>query len=101
MSLRAARARIEDDAFAPKLARRARLKLDRHENKYMIVYPERGLVLNDAAASIATRCDGARTVATIVDELCALHPDAPRDDIVRDVRGFVVDLLDRGLLDLR
>jgi pyrroloquinoline quinone biosynthesis protein D len=101
VSRREARARIGDDAFVPKLARRARLKLDRHENKHMIVYPERGLLLNDAAASIATRCDGARTVTAIVDELCALHPDAPRGDIARDVRAFLADLLDKGLLDLR
>ena len=42
-------------AFVPRLAKKARLKHDRHANKLMILYPERGLELNDAAAEIAQK----------------------------------------------
>ena len=89
-----------DAAFVPKLAKKARLKLDRHANKYMIIYPERGLDLNDAAAEIAKKCDGTRSVATIADELAREHDGAPREAIEQDVVAFVSELRDKGLLEL-
>lgn len=82
--------------FAPKLAKRARLRFDRHSGRHMIVYPERGLVLNASAAAIAERCDGSRTVSQIVDELEA---DAPRSEVERDVLEFVALLATKGLLE--
>ena len=92
---------IIDGAFVPKLARKARLKLDRHANRYMILYPERGLELNDAAAAIAHKLDGARSIATIAEELAQEHDGAPRDAIEKDVIAFVCGLRDKGLLELR
>ena len=91
---------VIDPHFVPKLARKARLKLDRHANKYMIIYPERGLELNDTAAAIAKKCDGTRSVAVITDELVREHEGAPRDPIERDVMAFVTELRDKGLLEL-
>ena len=90
-----------DAAFVPRLAKKARLKLDRHANKYMILYPERGLELNDAAAAIARKCDGTRSVALIADELATEHGGAPRSAIETDVVAFVSMLRDKGLLELR
>jgi coenzyme PQQ biosynthesis protein PqqD len=87
-------------AFVPKLAKKARLKLDRHANKYMIIYPERGLELNDAAAQIAQKCDGSRSIAAIADELAKEHDGAPRAVIEADVLAFVTMLRDKGLLEL-
>ena len=89
-----------DLSFVPKLAKKARLKLDRHANKYMILYPERGLELNDAAAAIARKLDGARSIAAIADELVREHEGAPRGDVERDVIAFVSQLRDKGLLEL-
>lgn len=89
-----------DAAFVPKLAKKARLKLDRHANKYMIIYPERGLELNDGAAAIAKKCDGSRSVAAITDELVAEHEGAPREAIEKDVLAFVGQLREKGLLEL-
>ena len=90
-----------DAAFVPKLARKARLKLDRHANKYMIIYPERGLELNEEAAAIAKKCDGTRSVAAIADELAREHEGAAlREVIEQDVVAFVSQLRDKGLLDL-
>ena len=93
-----------DPAFVPKLAKKARLKHDRHSNKTMILYPERGLELNDAAAEIAKKCDGTRSIATIADELASEH-EGERDPAVRaiietDVLAFVSMLRDKGLLEL-
>jgi pyrroloquinoline quinone biosynthesis protein D len=88
-----------DPAFVPKLAKKARLKHDRHSNKTMILYPERGLELNDAAAEIAKKCDGTRSIAAIADELASEH-EAERAVIETDVLAFVSMLRDKGLLEL-
>jgi pyrroloquinoline quinone biosynthesis protein D len=86
--------------FVPKLAKKARLKHDRHADKLMIIYPERGLELNDAAAEIARKCDGSRSIAVIVDELAKEHDTAARAVIEADVVAFVSMLRDKGLLEL-
>jgi pyrroloquinoline quinone biosynthesis protein D len=65
----------------------------------MIVYPERGLVLSESAAAIAQRIDGSRTIAEIARELAAEHADSSAEEIERDVKAFVKDLNDRGLLE--
>lgn len=89
-------------SFVPRLAKKARLKHDRHANKLMILYPERGLELNDAAAEIAKRCDGTRSIAAIADEIVGEHPGdgALRAVIEADVLAFVTMLRDKGLLEL-
>jgi coenzyme PQQ biosynthesis protein PqqD len=92
---------VIDAAFVPRLAKKARLKHDRHADKTMILYPERGLELNDAAAAIAKKCDGSRSISVIADELAAEHEGAPRGAIEQDVIAFVTMLRDRGLLELR
>src|SRR4051794_28110271 len=92
-----------DGAFAPKLAKKARLRFDRHENMHMILYPERGLALSETAAAIALRCDGTRSVLAIVNELAAAAfppvDEAMKAQIERDVVLFLEDLKARGLLE--
>ena len=87
-----------DLTFVPKLAKKARLRFDRHSGKHMIVYPERGLVLNDSAAAIARRCDGTRSVRAIAGEL-AREAGAERSSVEEDVLSFVEVLAQRGLLE--
>lgn len=90
-----------DPAFVPRLAKKARLRFDRHSAKYMLVYPERGLVLNDSAAMIAKKCDGTRTLQQIVDELAveANVAEAERTGLETDVALFVGELARKGLLE--
>ena len=88
---------IIDAAFVPKLAKKARLKHDRHSNSTMLIYPERGLELNDVAASIAAKIDGTRSVRVIAEELAEEY-EAEADVIEKDVIAFLGDLSDRGLL---
>jgi coenzyme PQQ biosynthesis protein PqqD len=88
-----------DGAFVPKLAKKARLKHDRHANQFMIIYPERGLELNDAAAAIAQKLDGKRSIVAIAEELAREHEGAKREDIEADVIAFVQSLADKGLLE--
>ena len=90
---------VIDGAFVPRLARKARLKLDRHTNKTMILYPERGLELNEAATAIAHKVDGVRSIAVIAEELASEHEGAPRAAIEQDVVEFVTLLHGKGLLE--
>jgi coenzyme PQQ biosynthesis protein PqqD len=56
----------------PRLAARARLRWDRVDGRYLLLYPERGLALNESAAAILRLCDGSRTIDAIVTELVAM-----------------------------
>ena len=81
----------------PRLAAKARLRYDRKAQRYMLLYPEKGLVLNATAADIVRLCDGERSVGTIADQLAAKYgQDAP--SIERQVIELLVALADRGLV---
>jgi coenzyme PQQ biosynthesis protein PqqD len=82
----------------PKIASKARLRFDRKSGRYMLLYPEKGLVLNPTAADAVQLCTGERTVAAIVDQLAAKYG---RDalSIEREVTDFLAALAERGLLE--
>ncbi len=82
----------------PRLARKARLRFDRKSERYLLLYPERGLELNPSAGAIAALVTGERTVAAIVDALAAQHPERARAVLERDVLVFLASLEERGLL---
>jgi pyrroloquinoline quinone biosynthesis protein D len=84
--------------FVPRLVRRARLRFDRHDARTMILYPERGLVLNESAAAVAQLCDGTRSIDEIVATL-AMERGIPPETIERDVLRFVAMLRAKGLLE--
>ena len=44
-----------DASSRPCLAPKARLRFDRKSSRYMLLYPERGLVLNPTAADVLQR----------------------------------------------
>jgi len=82
----------------PKLAKKARLKWDAREKKFMLLYPERGLLLNDSAAEIVKLCDGTRSVSQIIDAICA-EKQADRDLVTKDVNDLLQKLRERRLLE--
>jgi len=86
-------------AMVPKLAKKARLVVDRHTGKSMILYPERGLELNESAAKIVGKCDGTRTIETICRELADEFDSTPQALIEDDVREVLFDLMQRGLIE--
>ncbi len=47
----------------PKLALKTKLRLDPKSGKYILLYPEKGLLLNPTGAAILQRCDGERTLS--------------------------------------
>ena len=83
----------------PRLAARARLRFDRHAAQWLLLYPERGLVLNAQAAAIAQLLTGEHSVDAIVTRLLATFPTASRDAIERDVLEFLDVLATRRLVD--
>jgi coenzyme PQQ biosynthesis protein PqqD len=83
----------------PKLARKVRLKLDRHSGEHWLIYPECGLRLNQSAARIAQLCRGELQVPALVEQLAANAGGVSRERIEREVRDFLQVLSERGLIE--
>jgi len=81
----------------PKLTPKSKLRLDPKTGKYILLYPEKGLLLNATGAAILKLCDGEHALSAIIAALAAeFQSDA---DVLRvEVLTFVQGLLDRGLL---
>ncbi|HEY3592384.1 MAG TPA: pyrroloquinoline quinone biosynthesis peptide chaperone PqqD [Polyangiaceae bacterium] len=84
----------------PQLADKAKLRLDRKTNQYVLLYPEKGLVLNRTGTSIVQLCTGENTVSDIVDRLHGEHQEAERPVVEKEVLAFLETLLGRSLLRL-
>jgi Coenzyme PQQ synthesis protein D (PqqD) len=85
------------------LAKQARLKLDPRTGRQMLLYPEKGLELNDTAARVAALLREDRAVRDIVERMVAAAIDSPiaRRQIEDEVLAFLRALEDRGLLMVR
>jgi pyrroloquinoline quinone biosynthesis protein D len=90
-----------NDASRPKLAAKARLRYDRRRDAFILLWPERGLLLNRSASDILQRCQGHHTLASIVNALSGQYPQTRRRSIEEDVHRLVRDLSRRGLLTLK
>ncbi len=73
----------------PRLSRLFRLQYEPVQTAWVLLYPEGMVKLNDSAAEILRRCDGARTVDAIVEELQTLFA-------VQDIGPQVRDMLQEG-----
>jgi coenzyme PQQ biosynthesis protein PqqD len=82
----------------PRLAPKARIRFDRRADRYLLLYPERGLELNPTAADIVRLCTGEHTVAEIVARLAEKYPRQPRPAIEREMEEFLAVLAERGLV---
>ena len=82
----------------PALTRKARLRFDPISHNYVLLSPERGLVLNRTASEIVRLCTGAHTVAMITQILTTLHPDSSPIALAQDLDQFLSALEQRGLI---
>ena len=73
----------------PKLSRRFRLQFEEAQNRWVLLYPEGMVQLNDSAAEILKRCDGVRSLDAIVEELQAAFN-------VQNLMPQVTSLLEEG-----
>jgi len=82
----------------PTLAAKARLRWDRQASRYMLLYPERGLVLNPTAADVVQLCTGEHTVGAIVQQLTQKYASEPPENVEREVLTLLERLASRGLI---
>lgn len=81
----------------PRLAAKARLRYDRKSDRHMLLYPERGLVLNATGTDIVQLCTGEHTVGVIVEKLAAKY-GRESSAVEPEVMAFLGALAERGLL---
>jgi pyrroloquinoline quinone biosynthesis protein D len=81
----------------PKLAPKTKLRLDPKTGKYILLYPEKGLLLNPTGAAILKQCTGEQSLSTIIGVL-ALEFKSEAQVLEPEVLSFVQGLLERGLL---
>jgi coenzyme PQQ biosynthesis protein PqqD len=90
---------VIDRSSRLRLARQVRLKADPRSGKHLLLYPERGLELNEIAARVAALCTEEITVAEILDRMAeAAAAGTPRERIDGEVLEFLRALEARGLL---
>jgi pyrroloquinoline-quinone synthase len=82
----------------PRLASKAKLRYDRLAERTMLLYPEKGLVLNATAADVVKLCTGEPSVEQIVAELAAKYNQSAAT-IQREVLALLGSLAERGLID--
>lgn len=82
----------------PTLAAKARLRWDHQASRYLLLYPERGLVLNPTAADVVQLCTGEHTVSAIVERLTQKYVTEPAEKVERDVLTLLERLANRGLI---
>ena len=82
----------------PALTRKARLRFDPISDEYLLLSPERGLILNGTASRILRLCTGTNTIGMIVDHLATIHPDSSRTSLEQDLWEFLQELNARGLI---
>jgi coenzyme PQQ biosynthesis protein PqqD len=85
-------------ATRPRLASKVRLRWDRRNERYILLYPERGMVLSPTAADIVRLCTGEHTVEIIVDRLAEKYSMTPRETLEGQVMDFLRAMADRGLM---
>jgi len=86
-------------AWRPRLSPKARLRWDEVEKRFMLVFPEAALMLNETAPEILKLCDGEHTIEGIVDDLAGRFVGIDREAIKEDVTGFLTQMKRRGLLE--
>jgi coenzyme PQQ biosynthesis protein PqqD len=82
----------------PRLAPKVRLRFDAKSERYMLLYPERGMALNPTAADIVQLCTGELTVAEIAARLAEKYAPQPRETIEREVIAFLDAMVERALM---
>lgn len=88
---------METTLDCPRLNPHFVFRWEASQDAYILLYPEGLIKLNASAGAVLARCDGARTLATIIAELQASFP-AQGAEIADGVRAFVDLACDKGWL---
>ncbi len=79
----------------PKLPNGFRLHWDRVRERYVLLFPEGAIGLNETAVQVLELCDGTRTIEEISDELSERFDGA---DVHDDVEELLLSLANRGMV---
>jgi coenzyme PQQ biosynthesis protein PqqD len=83
----------------PRLSGKARLRWDARERKYLLLYPERGLLLNEAAHAVVALCDGTHDLERIIDLVAVRFRSLDRMAVGRRVSALLERLEKLGVLE--
>lgn len=99
MTQQMAQETVPAETATPRLAPHFRMRFDAARDHWVVLGPERMFVPDVIAAEILTRCDGATSIRTIVDDFAETY-DAPRAAIADDVAALIGELAEKGVLVL-
>ncbi|HWA80310.1 MAG TPA: pyrroloquinoline quinone biosynthesis peptide chaperone PqqD [Acetobacteraceae bacterium] len=85
------------ESSRPGLSPHTRMKNDAARGGWVLLAPERVLMLDPIAAEILTLCDGITEIGAIAEELARRHA-APREEVLVDVIEMLQGLRDKGLI---
>ncbi|MEL6475727.1 MAG: pyrroloquinoline quinone biosynthesis peptide chaperone PqqD [Pseudomonadota bacterium] len=88
------------DTDVPFLPRGVRLKHCKVRQGWYLLAPERAVKLDQIASAILGTLDGERDFAGIVSRL-AEDFNAPREQIAGDARDFLIDMMNRRMVEAR
>jgi pyrroloquinoline quinone biosynthesis protein D len=83
----------------PRLTRSARLRWDHRSERFMLLYPERGLVLNDAAYVVLSLCNGQRRTHEMARILARRFAVDDVDSVLASLNLFLGRLDKLGVLE--
>ena len=81
----------------PAIAKGFRLQWEAAQNAHVLLYPEGMVKLNGSAGEILRRCDGARTLAEIIEDL---ETTFNQKGLAPDVQDFIAYAREQGWLEL-
>lgn len=85
--------------MTPKLAASARLRFDHHTERFMLLYPERGLLLNDAGYVALSLCNGRRRTHDVALILARRFQIDDVDGVLASLNVFLGRLDRLGVLE--
>jgi pyrroloquinoline quinone biosynthesis protein D len=83
----------------PKLAQKAKLRLDPKTQKQVLLYPEKGLELNVTGGAIVSLCTGEHSFEEIVERLRVQFGQGDASALEAHVAAFLTTLAERGLIE--
>ena len=83
----------------PRLAPGVRLHFDETRQTWMLLAPERVLMLDETSLDIVQRCDGATQITALIDDLAQTY-SADRAEIDGDVRELLAGLIEKRVLQI-
>jgi pyrroloquinoline quinone biosynthesis protein D len=85
--------------MVPKLASSARLRWDHRADRFILLYPERGLLLNDAGYLALSLCNGHRDTSEVASILARRFETDDVDTVLATLNAFLRRLGKLGVVE--